>query len=345
MTSRELAAQRADEQTFIDQIVDDLGDLERREVYADWLEEAGDGRADFVRALTTAIEAGEAPPEVGEHPPVWAAMLGHGLAAGLASRELAMWADLWPLARPMVTLATERVDDDALAVGQSKFGGEPDLPPDVVWPTWTEKPETPLGFVGQLACADLVGTQAARALGLPASGLLSFYCYQDWVEGHQPGMDGEQFERGDTQVLYFPDGELARRPRPGVGEDDEQPNGPFPACRLTLRESWDLPSSRDLVPPELAPLTRVWQELKEPLWALSSIREEVRPGFSHHLGGYSIHFRTSEDPTPTEGQWTTLLTLDSEHDWSWCDGEHLAIWVATDALRAGRFDRVFGYAS
>lgn len=65
----------------------------------------------------------------------------------------------------------------------------------------------------------------------------------------------------------------------------------------------------------------------------------------HHLLGYSIHGRTTE-PSPG-ADWLHLLCLSSDdnHNWSWCDGEHLAIFVHQANVADHSFAHVFGSAS
>ncbi|WAS98192.1 DUF1963 domain-containing protein [Nannocystis punicea] len=95
----------------------------------------------------------------------------------------------------------EEAGDDACPVGQTRLGGDPDLPPDLPWP---EVGGVRLTFVAQFDLAELAGHEAAREL--PAQGLLSFF-YGTFPPGG---------ERGDpVRVLHFTDLDaLARRPTP-----------------------------------------------------------------------------------------------------------------------------------
>jgi hypothetical protein len=61
-----------------------------------------------------------------------------------------------------------------VAVGASKYGGRPDLPADVAWPTWSEKTLAyPFTFIGQVALEDVARLDADKLL--PKAGLLAFF--------------------------------------------------------------------------------------------------------------------------------------------------------------------------
>lgn len=70
----------------------------------------------------------------------------------------------------------------------------------------------------------------------------------------------------------------------------------------------------------------------------------LRPGLSSMMG-YPIHGRTSNtSPGP---DWLSLFTLGSDDNlsWSWCDGQHLDVYIHVDSLKNRTFERVYGYAS
>ena len=72
-------------------------------------------------------------------------------------------------------------------MGESKFGGFPDLPPDISWPRDRDCPirleegfkltDRFCRFIGQFNLRELQGLQAAKLL--PATGLLSIFCFVD----------------------------------------------------------------------------------------------------------------------------------------------------------------------
>ena len=73
----------------------------------------------------------------------------------------------------------ECFSEDRRDLGASRFGGNPDVPPDFVWPTYEGEDhknvvkERPLSFLAQFACADLAPFDKEHLL--PDHGLLSFF--------------------------------------------------------------------------------------------------------------------------------------------------------------------------
>lgn len=101
-------------------------------------------------------------------------------------------------------------DAGELPTGASKFGGEPDLPPDHQWAHYEG---APLSFLAQI---DLAEASKYDSEGLlPKSGTLSFFYECD----EQPwGYDPKH--AGGARVYYFPEGtELVRTPAPEDMED------------------------------------------------------------------------------------------------------------------------------
>jgi uncharacterized protein (TIGR02996 family) len=337
--SLQAAATLDGEYQFISAIVSDLRDEGPKLIYADWLEERGDPRSRFVRELVSAARSLSAEtklPKGGSYPRAWTNMLGVPLLKGIIEYDLVDVKDaILSLARPIVTITTKPTKDSLIGVGDSKFGGSPDLPSSTDWPRCERGP---LGFLGQIALPDLKRAQVARQL--PTDGLLSFFAYQNYISGYQPGV--VEGVAGDTCVLYTADpaGLQRREPPDDLGKVG---NEILPACRLAFCETWDLPDRDDNLPRKYAvDLKKLRQGERGE--RLHEVRSDCHP-FGHHLLGYSVHFRTS-DPSPGP-EWPHLLCLDSDDNlgWSWCDGEHLAIFIREKDLQRGNFTRVSGYAS
>jgi uncharacterized protein (TIGR02996 family) len=338
--SVETATTLPGEYGFISAIVSNLRDDAPKLIYSDWLEERGDPRAAFVREFVTAVRSLNKRtklPAFRSYPRAWTNLLGVPLIRGIIEFDLVDVKDaVLRLARPIVSIATKRTRESMIMVGGSKFGGHPDLPNSVEWPTCAEGR---LGFLGQIALADLKNTQVSRSL--PNDGLLSFFAYQNFVSGYQPGVN--EAITGDTQVLYTP-GSAALTRRKSPDDLNQDGNAIFPTCRLVLCETWDLPDSEDKLPPTYTADMKPFQQ-RERGWQLHELRCQCHP-FSHHLLGYSVHSRCPSDPSPGT-DWLHLLCLDSDDNlgWSWCDGEHLAVFVHEKDVASGRFTRTYGYAS
>ena len=55
-------------------------------------------------------------------------------------------------AKPAIKINRERANEDDILIGASKLGGNPDLPPDFIWPYWGDKPLT---FIGQFNLSEV----------------------------------------------------------------------------------------------------------------------------------------------------------------------------------------------
>lgn len=335
----ESAATLPEELALISAIVADLTDDTPKLIYSDWLDDRRDPRAEFVRdfvAATRSLKTTTKLPDSSAFPRAWTNMLGVSLIQGIITENLTKVKEsVLRVARPIVAIKTEPVEESLLAVGGSKFGGHPDLPSGVDWPRCKEGP---LGFLGQIAVADLRNFQVAQSL--PQDGLLSFFAYQSFETGYQPGV-GEL--EGNTQILYSSASEKLKPHKPPEDVDAEA-NGILAACRLTLCETWDLPLSEDQVPAkEARALRRIMRDGGFNMLVYTCLRPD---SFGHHLLGYSRHGRRSDDPSPGP-DWVHLMCLGSDDNlgWSWCDGQDLAVFVHEDDLRNTTFKRIFAYAS
>src|SRR5215475_9549945 len=90
-------------------VLADLSDHDAKLVYADWLEEHDDKRGPLLRKFVTAHRTGKKLP---------------------APKTDALLA----IVQPALTLDYVKAPEKSLAVGRSKFGGQPDLPASAEWP-------------------------------------------------------------------------------------------------------------------------------------------------------------------------------------------------------------------
>jgi uncharacterized protein YwqG len=97
------------------------------------------------------------------------------------------------LTQPAIVIKAQAADDDDLPIGASKFGGRPDLSPDMRWP---EHDGRPLGFLAQFNLAEVAPYDVDGLL--PRTGLLSFfYDFTAALWGTSPE------DRGGWQVIYL----------------------------------------------------------------------------------------------------------------------------------------------
>jgi uncharacterized protein YwqG len=240
---------------------------------------------------------------------------------------------------------------DTVTVGGTRFGGEPDLSPDVEWPTWRDRP---LIFIAQIALRDLVGAAAARHL--PEDGLLSF-----WYAGAEEAWGFDPAESGAARAqLLPPDAELAPRSTP-PGSSNE---GPLSNCAWSPRPELTIPP---------------WESSTVDGWALSKEERERYFDLQDWLGlgeGPSVH-RLLGHPDPIQGDmqlecqlvtnglycgdstgyddprrtalqsgardWRLLLQVDSDAELGseWGDSGRVCFWILEHDLAACRFDRTW----
>ena len=138
-----------------------------------------------------------------------------GLTGAFADR-------LAELARPSVRLVPGDGDPDPLG---SRLGGDPAVPSDFTWPTWSGKA---LAFMGQVRLEEL--GEVGRSLGLPEAGLLScFYEADEQPWGFDPN------DAGCGRLFWFqPDAALREAAAPPPAER-------FTPIAVTSVEEWTIP--------------------------------------------------------------------------------------------------------
>lgn len=103
------------------------------------------------------------------------------------------------LSRPAMLLRTAKTVESKLAVGQTKIGGQPDLPEGVEWPQFTDG--KPLAFLAQINLGEVASV--GKLSGLPQAGLLSFFSVFGWqVENDaDPQLPPGKYDYSWTRVL------------------------------------------------------------------------------------------------------------------------------------------------
>ena len=126
-------------------------------------------------------------------------------------------------------------------LGATRFGGQPDVPPDFVWPTYEGESydhvvkDRPLTFLAQFNCAELA--QFDKEHLLPDHGLLSFFYETDtqcW--GYDPK------DQGCARVYWFEDtSALSSADFPADMEEDFK----FPMVKIKMDSKSSYPSWQD----------------------------------------------------------------------------------------------------
>lgn len=195
-----------------------------------------------------------------------------------------------------------------LPICSSHFWGNPDLPADTAYPTYTgnEGEECPYTFICQINLADVASLDHEGIL--PHKGLLAFFAKIDYYLGNldtPPGISGYISSTDDVKVLYFPDTDGTFQKAIRIDQEDA------PAHPKALQISFT--------------------HNREPY------------GSEHALLAPPDH-REWETWDPPYEDWQILLQIDSDEDddfhLNFTDWGVLDFLIAPDDLRHHCFDRV-----
>ncbi|MEM7312303.1 MAG: YwqG family protein [Planctomycetota bacterium] len=319
------AATTPEEFNELAKVIDDLSNIANMRAYAEWLASNGmSERAETLTAVLDAWESGEEDLPSSEDDLIWQNTCGITVLHMLRRGEMDDHATaLLAMARPSLVVG-QVAAVDPVPVGASKFGGSPDLPPDTEWPKYNE---LPMVFVGQIAMNDLKGTLVSREL--PASGWLSFFVYDNPVEGEVAAFG----EPAGCAVLHFPEGtKLERRQSPEPGDAF------FVAteCELEFTETLDFPYlSDDGIGGDRASKLGFDpdDEYEELLEELLPNREEVT-----HLMGWSHPNCAGDDPVDPDHRHLLSVASQEASDFCWSDAHTLYFSVPETDFKSHKFD-------
>src|SRR5271157_3787901 len=256
------------------------------------------------------------------------------------------------IAEPCLQFRTQPIQEQELSPGSSKFGGSPELPIEVPWPTWNG---WSLDFLLQLDCSE-IPTHLTNDL-LPKTGWLYFF-YD--IESHTWGYDPS--DRGSWRVLFF-DGDrkaLVRRRHPDYA------NARFNSCKLTFYEGIYLNWLPIIDDPELMSSLNhleLHENLIEAMTEISGHQilgntQGIQSSYeqmqrrcqfvSHGLymggsGGPAFDKAKAKKLESGIKDWRLLLELGSDENsgFIWHDFGRLYFWIREDDLRKLDFDHVW----
>lgn len=157
----------------------------------------------------------------------------------------------------MIQLQLKKSDDELFAC--SKWWGDPDLPPSIKYPTYTDEDgdEYPYTFVCQLRLSDLAPLDAA----FPQDGLLLFFAAIDYYLGYpvNPCMGEGLAPEWCTRVIYVPAGEMDTLCHTVLVDDNDEPLSVAARAITFSREASD-GGAKLLAPPDLMP----WEDWDAP---------------------------------------------------------------------------------
>jgi uncharacterized protein YwqG len=313
------------------------------------------GAADACRTQEAAPDAGAAaqaaaakarqPVPVSRHQTARNAWRSQLEDSGVEARHLD---SLQRLVRPAIRLESRKVAQADLSLGQSRLGGEPDLPAKFKWPIYKGKP---LAFVAQLnmeAAARVMPTAP-----LPKRGHLWFFYAADQ---HHWGFDPK--DRGSSLVHYQADVALERRALPR-----ELPEaGRFQPCALAMTVYVDIPSIEDERNPLLGSDDDMAESYAEVQDQFASPNGDVAHKLLGHAqtiqgamelecaltsnGIYTGDSRGYKDRraaklAKSQYDWRLLLQIDSDEHagMMWGDAGRIYFWIREQDLLERRFDK------
>ena len=261
-----------------------------------------------------------------------------------------------------------KIQDNAVyELGATRFGGQPDVPSDFIWPTYMGESydhvvkERPLSFLAQFNCADFAKYDTEHLL--PDHGLLSFFYELDsmcW------GFDPK--DRGCARVYWFEDiSALSAAELPADMDEDFI----MPMVKIALSQKPSYPSWQDFT--EAFPdddddeaFNTAWEELtgedEDDLpdrsqllgWAdviQNSMFEECDIASKGYYLGNPEGWRKipkdirQEAEQTAKDRWMLLLQLDTvecdDFELMFGDCGHIYFYITKEDLKARRFDNIW----
>lgn len=252
---------------------------------------------------------------------------------------------------PAVGITAKAADPRQIAIGQSRFGGLPDVPANFVWPRWHDRS---LAFLAQINLADIAAFDSS--LNLPKSGwLLFFYDPEQEAWGFDPA------DKGCSLVAYFPEGTaLSRRALP----DDMSDEGRFNVAALSFAQKQTMPDPASIWVDALDLTPDDELEISNVLAAYVADTDLL----IHQIGGHPLPVQNPmelecqlvahgidcgtpdgyasarvEALEPGAANWRCVLQLDSdsELDWMWGDVGRIYFWMTVDDIEKRRFENAW----
>lgn len=263
---------------------------------------------------------------------------------------------------PAVRLTTEPTDDGSIPLGATRFGGLPDIPPGMPWPTVGERP---LAFLAQIRLSDMPH-DAMADWPLPRSGRLSF-----WYDTAREPWGFSPDDRAGFQVTWIADeaSPIERRPYPEFveGDLDEEPIldfEPFQACAVAAEPILTIDQSRLMEFVKSEEQFDAFEALREDLHGVQGegqhrllghpdqIQGDMRSECQLVSNGIDCGGEFTQSDMPRiralmagADDWRLLLQIDSDEggaDWMWGDMGCLYYWIRRQDLERLNFSSTWG---
>ncbi len=279
-------------------------------------------------------------------------------------------AELAALLEPSIRIGVRRARPGSLELGESRFGGLPDLPASLSWPRCGERP---MALIAQLRLSDLAPLDPLDRL--PPRGWLYFF----FDAANDAPFEDTPAGLRSWRVLYF-DGEPSELKQTDPPEPRDKHNE-FPLSALGFRAELTLPSygSTKLADVAIDPEQRnEYEELVFALHARAPLPRKQQASMLnrlqgrlqhwwigdpiHRVLGHPEHFQLDpridwqrlaqhrlvtsvpdQDIEVAARDWLLLLQVDNYQggpDWMWGDNDTLYFGIHQDDLAERNFDAV-----
>lgn len=241
------------------------------------------------------------------------------------------------------------VNEDELTLGQSKIGGQPDLPKNIEW--FKEDNGKRLSFIGQINLSEV--TEFDKSKSLPSQGILYFF-----YSAKQEAWGFDIKDKDKFTVFYYEgqSGELERKEFPA----DLAEYSRYKPCKLSFQPSVSLPNwEQDYVSKQLNK-----KEIDKYLEATEDLDINVETnkllGHSDNIQGpmelecqlvtnglycgdeTGYNHPKAKELAKGADDWILLFQVDSNYEESgmmWGDVGMLYFWIRKDDLKNKRFDK------
>lgn len=274
---------------------------------------------------------------------------------GLSQRKEGLLNTAKPSIRLEPVIKEDEEEEETYMVGESKFGGLPDLPANLEWPT---NGEEHLSFIAQINFGDLVCKD--KKCQLPTHGMLYFFYDID----RQPWGYAPEEKRG-WRVLYY-DGDpslLRRTPAPADIEEDlifaEYPVRFIGELTLPPFESMEI-EEMGLNENELDAYYNLIDEIeldfeegeKERLGRMLGYPDQIQGNMQVECELVSRGINLEDDidlshmdieqMEASARKWILLLQVESSSltEMMWGDEGRIYFWIKKEDLEALRFDQI-----
>lgn len=297
------------ERKWISRVVENQSDDKIKEEYSDWLRDKSEVRSQALQTLISSTQLSDfkemMSSDISEE---WLDLMGIKVTTHLIEENLSAYRErVFDLLAPAYEMIKKPCSDSDLAIGTSKIGGHPDVPPDFKWVNGndctaiyfddTEGQEGNAGFFMQINLADIASAETC----FPKKGLLSFFSFVE-SKDENPDCTG-------AFCAYFPETKnlVRKAPPPEVKED----NAVMSSQSIKFREVLNLPYHCNEYKRSL--LDREWRDFSEIFPAYNTgtyflgygspyvpydqgyrflFSSEVNSGFIFHIGIKEKHLQS-----------------------------------------------------